>query len=62
MKQNHIIYDASSGDVKMIITTDNPMTLTLNTPDGYNSIPTETRNIEEIAGVDPGTETVILAG
>lgn len=59
---NYVIYETITGAVSMLIQTNDPDFVQLNTPPGCKYIQTSITNVSDIAGVDPANETIILAG
>lgn len=52
---NYLIFDAASGAVSMMIETDDPNMLALNTPEGHDVMTTPIKNVSEIDKVNVET-------
>jgi hypothetical protein len=62
MKANYVIYDNNTGTVAMILQTDDPNLVKLNTPEGCKTILTDTTDILGISKVDPIKKKIIPSG
>lgn len=60
MNDKYVIYNKKTGDVHMMIKTEDPMIILLNTPPDYEAIKTDMENFGEIKSVDVKTKKLKL--
>lgn len=58
--KNYVIYDAKTGDISMMIQTDDPSFLALNMPSSCSFISTSERDLKKIEKVDVETKKIRL--
>ena len=52
MRNGFIIYDRQTGHVSMMIRTDDPTLLSLNTPDGHSAVMSDTEDVQRIKKIN----------
>lgn len=60
MRNGFIIYDLQTGDVSMMLRTDDPTLLLLNTPDGHSAVMSKIEDIKKVKKINVITNSAEL--